>query len=232
MQAAILAGGLATRLRPLTDDTPKAMVLVQGKPFLEHQIGLLRSQGISDIVLCVGYLAARIQEHFGDGGALGVRIRYSDEGARLLGTAGALKKAEPLLGEAFFVLDGDAYLPLDYQEVMARFKAAGKQALMVVFENRDQHESSNVVVAGDMVQTYDRGRKLPGMVHVHAGLSILRKDALALIPGQEVASQDELWPQLIARRELPAFLTTQRPYEVGSPGGLEEFRRFLGPGPR
>jgi NDP-sugar pyrophosphorylase family protein len=117
MQAVILAGGLGTRLRPLTAKRPKAMVSIAGRPFLEYQIGLLRDAGIDDIVLCVGYLAEQIIDYFGDGSSFGVRLRYSVERERLLGTAGAVKQAEPLLTDIFFLTYGDSYLRLDYRAV-------------------------------------------------------------------------------------------------------------------
>ena len=117
----ILAGGLATRLRPLTEKTPKALVEVAGRPFLEHQIELLKRNAISEIILCVGYLGKMIEQRYSDGEGLGVRIRYSFDGPKLLGTGGAIKKAVTLLPDAFFVLYGDSYLPVDYQAVATAF---------------------------------------------------------------------------------------------------------------
>ena len=225
MQAVILSGGLATRLGPLASKTPKAMADIQGKPFLEHQLELLGRNGINDVVLCVGHLAEQIENYFKNGKAFGAKIQYSDEGAHLMGTAGALKKASALLQETFFMLDGDSYLPLDYQEVMGRFKERHKPAMMVVHKNHDLYDKSNVVIDGELVKAYDRSQKKPGMVHIHAGLSVLSKETLALIPPGP-SSQDELWAQLIARNELLAFETTQRFREIGSLSGLEEFRHF------
>ena len=220
-----MAGGLATRLRPLTDAVPKAMVDIQGKPFLEYQLDLLRRNGVDDIVLCVGHLADQVREHFGDGRALGVRLQYSDEGLKLMGTSGALKKAQPLLAEMFFVLDGDSYLALDYRGIMTGFEGRDKLALMVVYKNHDRYDKSNTAIDGGMVTAYDRGQKIPGLVHIHAGLSVLRREALALIPGDRPSSQDELWSGLIARGQLMAFTASSRFYEVGSVSGLAEFRR-------
>ncbi len=203
------------------------MIRVGGKPFLEHQIELLKSAGIDDLVLCVGHLGRQIKEHFGDGRAYGVRVRYSDEGDQLMGTAGALKKAAPLLDEKFFMMDGDSYLPLDYRAVMAHFDSTNKRALMVVFRNNDLYETSNAVVEGDLVTMYSRRRKVPGMVFVHTGLSILRKAALDLIPADRAVMQDDLWAELASMDELLAFETRSRFYEVGSSSGLEEFRRLI-----
>ena len=99
MQAVILAGGLGTRLRPLTEQIPKVMVPVSGKPFLSHLLDLLRSQGVRDIVLCIGYLGKQVRDFLGNGGSLGITLRYSEEKERLLGTGGALKQARSLLAE-------------------------------------------------------------------------------------------------------------------------------------
>ncbi|MBI4057282.1 MAG: NTP transferase domain-containing protein [Elusimicrobia bacterium] len=227
MQVAILSGGLATRLRPLSNKVAKAMVEVGGKPFLEHQIQLLARHGIKEFILCLGHLASSIQDHFKDGKSWGVRIQYSEDGAELLGTAGALKKAEALLGKTFFVLDGDAYLPLDYRELWAIFGSKKESALMVVYKNHDQYDRSNVMVDNGRVNAYDRSRKAPAMVYIHAGLSLLRREALSLIPSDRPSSQDQLWSQLISRRELLSFETSQRFYEIGSLEGLEEFRQLM-----
>jgi NDP-sugar pyrophosphorylase family protein len=226
MQIVILSGGLATRLGPIASATPKAMVDVHGRPFLALQLELLKRNGIDDVVLCVGHFADKIKDYFKDGKAFGVRIRYSDEGRNLMGTAGALKKAEPLLADSFLVLDGDAYLPLDYQEISREFGARGKPALMVVYKNRDLYDKSNVVCERGEVTIYDRSRRHPGMVYIHAGLSALSRKVLELIPADRPSAQDELWAQLIARRELQAFETGVRFHEVGSASGLEELRQF------
>ncbi len=231
MQGVILAGGLATRLQPLTDTVAKAMVDVRGRPFLEYQLDLFRKNGVDDAVLCVGHLSDQIRAHFGDGKAFGVRIRYSDEGPRLMGTAGALKTAEPLLSEKFFVLDGDSYLPLDYREIMAAFEKSGRLGLMVVYENHDRYDKSNAAVAGGRVTAYDRSGKTPGLVSIHAGLSVLRREALASIPADRPSAQDELWSGLIARDQLAAFPASARFHEIGSAAGLAEFREFIGARP-
>jgi N-acetyl-alpha-D-muramate 1-phosphate uridylyltransferase len=140
----ILAGGLATRLRPITEKIPKALVEVAGKPFLDHQIELLRRNGLTELVLCVGHLGEMIRDHYGDGSAWGVRLRYSFDGPKLLGTGGALKRALPLLGGHFLVLYGDSYLPIDYQAVLNAFRTANQPALMTVFANADAWDKSNV----------------------------------------------------------------------------------------
>ena len=140
----ILAGGLATRLRPITEKIPKALVEVAGKPFLDHQIELLRRSGLTELVLCVGHLGEMIRDRYGDGSAWDVRMHYSSDGPKLLGTGGALKRALPLLGEYFLVLYGDSYLPIDYRAVVNAFRTANQPALMTVFANADARGKTNV----------------------------------------------------------------------------------------
>src|SRR5712671_3985579 len=132
MPAVILAGGLATRLRPLTETIPKALVEVAGHPFLWHQLQLLKRHGIHHVVLAVGYLGEQIQDRYGDGSQLGIRLDYSFDGPVLLGTAGAIRKALKLLPERFFVLYGDSYLTCDYHAVETVFRQSKLPALMSV----------------------------------------------------------------------------------------------------
>src|SRR3954462_14370954 len=137
---AILAGGLATRLRPVTEKIPKALIQVAGQPFLAHQLRLLKSAGIRKTVLCVGYHGEMIENEFGDGSSFGIEISYSFDGPELLGTGGALRKALPRLAKKFFVLYGDSYLPIDYAEPARTFLASGKLGLMTVFRNDGQRD--------------------------------------------------------------------------------------------
>jgi len=226
----ILAGGLGTRLWPLTQRTPKSLVDISGKPFLQYQIELLKRNGIMDIVLCIGYLGHRIKEFVADGAGLEVKLCYSEEGQRLLGTAGALKQAEPLLQDQFFVMYGDSYLMVDYRDIMDYFNNFDKLALMVVYRNNDRWDRSNVIIEGNRVKVYDKRRRLPGMVYIDYGLSILRRQALSAVPAGAVMSLQEFYQGLIERGELVAHEVQQRFYEIGSPAGLEEFRELVASG--
>jgi NDP-sugar pyrophosphorylase family protein len=233
MQAAILCGGLGTRLGPLTARVPKSMVAVHGRPFLGWQLDLLRQHGVTDVLLCVGHLADVIRGYAGGGSAFGLRIRYSDEGDRRLGTAGAIRWAEPLVADAFFVLFGDSYLLLDYRAVMEHFLARDRLALMVVYRNAGRGGASDVRIDRGLVTAY-ASRPEPGMVHINMGLSVLRRETLAaLAPGRPAQLQD-LFAPLITRRQLLAYETKQRFYEIGSPAGLAELERLVagGGGPR
>ena len=226
----ILAGGLGTRLRPLTSEVPKALIPIGGKPFLHHQIDLLKRRGIRDIVLCVGHLGDRVKDYFGDGRWLGVRIRYSEEESQLLGTAGAIKNAEPLLRDDFFLMYGDSYLMIDYREIMRYFRRFDRLGLMVVWRNVDRFERSNVMVEGNLVTAYNKDQKSPDMVYINYGLSVLRKEALAFIPAGRPFSQEDFYQILIDQGELLAFEVEQRFYEIGSPKGLEEFGMLIASG--
>ncbi len=228
----ILAGGLGTRLRPLTERLPKCMVPAEGKPFLEHQLLLLASRGVRDIVLCLGHLGERILEYFGDGHRFGVSLTYVWERGQLLSTAGAIRNAEAVLAPEFFVAYGDSYLLLEYRAIMQRFRESDALAMMVVYRNEDRLEPSNVVMREGHVIAYDKRIRLPGMVYVNQGLSVLRRRSLRLIPPGIPFSQEQFYQMLIRSRQLLPFETKQRFYEIGSFQGLEEFRRLVALGAR
>jgi NDP-sugar pyrophosphorylase family protein len=171
-----------------------------------------------------------IEEYFGDGSGFGVGIRYSEEGDRLQGTAGAVKRAEPLLDDEFFLTYGDAYLLLDYAAVMAHFRRRDRLALMVIYRNENQYARSNVAAAEGYVTAYDKEEQTPDMVYINYGVSVLRKETLEYIPPQRVYSQEELYARFIDERQLLAYETDQRFYEVGSPEGLAEFSRLIASG--
>jgi NDP-sugar pyrophosphorylase family protein len=230
MQMVILAGGLGMRLRPLTERVPKCLIPVNGRPFLEYQLEMLARRGVRDIVLCVGHLGEAVLDHLGAGHRLGVNIVYSWERDGLLGTAGALKRAEPLLAGEFFVTYGDCYLLLDYRAIMTSFRASDALGMMVVYRNHDLLERSNVVVHDGRVAAYDKNTRLPGMEYINEGLSVLRRRALRLVPEGEPLSQEELYGGLIAKEKLLAYETQQRFYEVGSLRGIEEFQQLMAQG--
>jgi len=227
MQAVILAGGLATRLRPLTGEIPKSLIQIQGKPFLEYQLDLLKKGGINHILVCVGYLGEQIEDYFGDGRKFEVTMNYSYEREQLLGTAGALKNADRLLGDEFFVLYGDSYLFLDFAAVMLYFKKFDKLGLMAVYKNYDRYDTSNVAVVGNLVKEYSKNRKTRDMVYIDYGASILRKEALELVPANQVYSLGEFTAQLAKREQLLAYEVSERFYQIGSFEGLKEFERYV-----
>ncbi|MDG6904997.1 MAG: NTP transferase domain-containing protein [Nitrososphaerota archaeon] len=227
MQVAIIAGGKGTRLAPLTNVIPKPMVLVNGKPFLEHEITLLKERGISDFVLCVGYLSEVIKDHFGDGKKFGVRIRYSDDGRKPLGVIGSLKKAESLLEDYFFMTYGDAYLRADYSKAMKEFQESGKLGMMFVYENRNKYGRSDVEVRNGLVTNYDKKEQTPSMTYINYGAITLRKESLKLVPIDSVCGEQEFFGQLIKEQQLAAHTIKERFYEIGNRESLEEFQEFI-----
>jgi len=227
LPVAILAGGLATRLRPLTETIPKALVDIAGEPFLSHQLRLLQSSGIERVVLCLGYRGAQVRDFAGDGRAWGLHLDYSFDGPTLLGTAGALRRALPLLGPSFFVLYGDSYLPCDYAAVERAFLESGKTGLMTVYRNDDRWDSSNVEFSQGSIRAYDKRNRTPAMRHIDYGLGVFRRAPFEALPEGQPADLAAVYQDLLRRGELAACEVPSRFYEIGSPQGIRELREFL-----
>jgi len=227
LPVALLAGGLATRLRPITEKIPKLLVEVAGEPFFSHQLRLLQKNGLTKIVLCVGYLGEMIVEQYGDGAKWGVEIQYSFDGPKLLGTGGALIRALPRLGEAFYVLYGDSYLPIDYQAAGRAFLASGRLGLMTVFENREAYDASNVWFEDGRIRLYSKTVKPPQMRYIDYGLGAFRAAAFAGYPRDAVVDLSAVQTDLCRRDELTGYEIPERFYEIGSPGGLKELDTLL-----
>jgi NDP-sugar pyrophosphorylase family protein len=227
LPVAILAGGLATRLRPLTDEVPKSLVEVAGRPFAEHQLELLRRNGITNAVFCVGHLGSQIEAVIGDGARFGLRVTYVDDGPSLLGTGGALRRARPALGDAFLVMYGDSYLDCDYRAISAAFVESGKQGLMTVFRNDNRWEQSNVRFEDGRILAYEKGARQTPMAHVDYGLGALRSEALERYPADQRLDLERVYRDLLAEGELAAFEVHERFYEIGSFSGLAEIRAKL-----
>ncbi|MCC8191071.1 MAG: NTP transferase domain-containing protein [Planctomycetes bacterium] len=227
---AILCGGLATRLRPVTETLPKSLLPVLGEPFILRQLRLLHRCGLREAVLCIGKMGEMIQECVGDGEAVGLRVRYSSDGERQLGTAGALKKALPLLGEAFFVLYGDSYLECDYQAVADGFAdaEAGADGLMTVYRNENRFDTSNVLFRDGRILAYDKAHPTPDMRHIDWGLGLLRAAALRDIPDGEPADLADTYARLAADNRLAGYEMPNRFFEIGSWQGVADLEAHLG----
>jgi NDP-sugar pyrophosphorylase family protein len=226
MQAAILAGGLATRLGNITKDRPKSMLPFGGRAFLEYQLDFLAQGGVKNIVLCLGHLGEAIRDYIGNGDRFGVNIRYSVE-EKPLGTAGALKQAEALLDDIFLTLYGDAYLCVDFKQVIARLRADTRLGIMTVFKNYDRYDRSNTCVRGDLVHSYNKNGRTDDMVYIDYGANAFRKEVLAMIPPNRFYSMENLFAHLIDNQELLAFEVKERFYEIGSLRGLKEFEQHV-----
>jgi len=224
---AILAGGLATRLLPITERIPKVLLPVAGKPFLAHQLALLRQQGITRAVLCLGHLGEMVSRDFGDGSAHGVKLEYSFDGPALLGTGGALKRALPLLGEKFFALYGDSYLPIDFQPIAHFFERSGKLGLMTVFQNEGRYDTSNVVFGDGEIKVYNKKNKVPEMRHIDYGLSLFKSSAFDEWPAEKPFDLADVMQRLVACKQLAGYEVKERFYEIGSHAGLAELERLL-----
>jgi NDP-sugar pyrophosphorylase family protein len=227
LPVAILAGGLATRLRPITETIPKSLVEAAGEPFVAHQLRLLAKEGVKHVVFCVGYLGEMIEEFVGDGARFGFKVEYVFDGEKLLGTGGALKKALPKLGEAFMILYGDSYLDIAYTPVAEAFTASGKQGLMTVFRNQGRFDTSNVVYEDGRVICYSKKKRLPEMDYIDYGLSVLHAESLAVWPDDEPFDLALVLERLSEENQLAGFEVTQRFYEIGSPEGLAAADEYL-----
>ena len=232
MQCVILAGGLATRMRPLTDGLPKALIAAAGRPFIDHQLEWLASAGVTRVVLCVGYRGQMLREYVADGGRWGLPLTIVDEGAELRGTAGALRLAfdQGALDEAFLVTYGDSFLPIDFAAVWRAFMACGRPALMTVFRNAGRWDRSNAIFEKGAV-FYDkaRGSRPPhDFQYIDYGLSALERSLLPALVQQDVpADLAHVFHELSQRGQLAGLEMAQRFFEIGSPSGLRDFEQWL-----
>ena len=224
----VLAGGLATRLYPLTERIPKVLIDVAGRPFAEHQLELLSRHGLRDVVFAVGYLGDQVERALGDGSRWGMRVRYVFDGPTPLGTGGALRRALPVAGPASFVMYGDSYLDCDYGAIEAAFRASHAAGLMTVYRNDDRWDRSNVWYDDGRIVCYDKRQRDPRMHHIDYGLGVLAEHALSpWATSNGPFDLAEVYQQLIASQNLAGYEVSTRFYEIGSVAGLEETRALL-----
>jgi NDP-sugar pyrophosphorylase family protein len=228
---ALLAGGLATRLRPLTSFMPKSLIQIAGEPFLAHQLRLVRAGGIREVVLCCGFLGEQIEDFAGDGSRFGLSITYSHDGSQPLGTGGALLKALPQLGSRFLIMYGDSWLTEPMEPIWRAFLDSGKPALMSVFCNQNRWGASNVEFRKGAVVRYDKRHPSPSMHHIDYGLDALDAGVLAhwTVPIFDLA---EVWSGLAEYSLLAGFETSERFYEIGSLAGMRETEAVVASSPR
>ncbi len=227
LPVAILAGGLATRLRPITEKIPKSLVDVAGKPFIVHQLEYLQRQGIARVVLCLGYLGEQVEAVVGDGSVFGLNVRYSYDGSRLLGTGGALRQALPLLGDRFFSFYGDSYLPIDFLAVEMDFLTCGKPALMTVLKNSDMWDKSNVLFQDGQITEYNKHAPRPEMAYIDYGLGLLSASVLDNVSTDEPFDLADIYHELSVRGLLAGYEVFERFYEIGSHKGLDETIKYF-----
>lgn len=233
-QVVILAGGLGTRMLPRTERVPKILLPVAGRPFAVWLLARLASCGFERVVLAIGHLGAEVRRTLGDGKAIGLRLDYVEDGERLLGTAGALRRALPLLDETFLVTYGDSYLPFDYAAPLHDLHAnPGALGTMAVFRNDDRLDRSNTEVRGDLVHRYEKrprdAPRDPALDHIDYGATALRREVIASLPIPEGEPHDlsAVQRDLAAKGRLRAFRARERFYEIGSPEGIADLEQAL-----
>jgi len=224
---AVLAGGLATRLHPITQTIPKALVEVAGEPFVSHQLRLLACEGVTQVVLLVGHLGEQIEAFVGDGARYGLSVTYSFDGGVPLGTGGAIVKALPKLGGEFMVLYGDSYLDVSYTDIVDAFRRVSAPALLTVFRNENRLAPSNVVFDGHSVVKYSKVDQAPDMDYIDFGISMLTPaifDGRAPDRGFDLA---EVFQELTLQGQLAGYEIHQRFFEIGSHAGLQSTERYI-----
>jgi len=224
---AILAGGFATRLGSLTTERPKCLVEINGRPFVDWQLDLLMEHGYSNFIFCVSFKSDAVQEYLGDGSERGVHIQYSLDGDTQLGTGGAIQKALPKLGDKFGVIYGDSYLPTNYMAAEQFFLNSRSQALMTVYENKNQYDSSNVEFSNGKLINYEKGSLSRQMCHIDYGITFFRESAF--LPWGNLSTFDlsEVCHRLATQGQLLGFEVFERFYEIGSLQGINEFSKYL-----
>jgi MurNAc alpha-1-phosphate uridylyltransferase len=240
VQAVVLAGGLATRMLPRTLTVPKSMLEVAGRPFVDWQLERLAASGFGEVVMCIAHLGEQIRSHVGDGASFGIKVAWAEEGPALLGTAGALRAALPLLAEEFLVTYGDSYLPFDYGEPLRMLRGhADCDGVMAIFKNAGKWDVSNVKSDGAWVLSYEKGGGLSDSTfdHIDYGATALRRSVIAELPPADTGGApsakvlprglDALQQGLAERKRLRACVARARFFEIGSPEGLAELDRYL-----
>ena len=203
------------------------MIPIHGKPFLEYLIVLVREQGIGQILLLLGYLPEIIQNYFGDGRSLGVKIEYSVSSADDL-TGERIRKAKERLDPSFLLLYCDNYWPLQLQQMWERYAAANVPVMTTVYSNRDGYTRSNVALdQAGYVCRYDRSRTEAGLQGVDIGFALWNKNALDRLPQENCVVEEALYSELVKQRQLLAYVTDHRYYSIGSPERLPLTQSFL-----
>jgi MurNAc alpha-1-phosphate uridylyltransferase len=224
---AILAGGLATRLRPLTEMIPKALIEIRGRPFVDWQLRLLSRSGVDKVVFCVAYKSEMIREFVGNGSRYGIKVTYSEDGPSQLGTGGAIRKAIPFLDHEFMTLYGDSYLPIDYQAVERAFFSAQKLALMTVYHNEGSLDASNVIFTHGDLQKYAKHDGDPKMAHIDYGLSVFNRSVFEAYPSGSYSDLSDICSRLAGEGSLAGYEVHERFYEIGSLKGIEDFSEYI-----
>ena len=224
----ILAGGLATRMKPITESIPKSLIKVNGRAFIDYQIDLLEKNEVRHIVISTGYLGDMLEKHLNMLGAK-TKIEFSPDGSKPLGTGGAIVKALPLLSESFIVLYGDSYLNVELKPIVKKYLEAEQNldGLMTIYKNNNNLDSSNVIYRDNKIIKYSKNENLPDMNYIDWGLSILNKRAFKNFNNLTSFDLSEVFIDLINQESLLPYEVYHRFYEIGSKKGLEELSSYL-----
>jgi MurNAc alpha-1-phosphate uridylyltransferase len=227
LTVAILVGGLATRLHPITEAIPKSLIEVAGQPFIYHQLEYLRKQGINSVVMCTGFLGDKICKVVGDGSRWDMQIQYSADGKTLLGTGGAIRQALPLLGEYFYILYGDSYLPINFTDVQKTYEFSKKKGLMTIYRNKNQWDKSNVEYDAGCLIEYNKNVTRPQMNYIDYGLGLLKRSVFDSYPTDNPLDLSKVYNDLSLDGELFGYEVFDRFYEIGSFEGIKDAEAFL-----
>jgi len=226
LQVVILAGGLGKRLGNLTKDTPKALINISGKPFIAHQLDYLKKEGFKNITICSSYLSSKIKEYVGDGSKFNLNVSYSEDGPKLLGTGGSIKKAIKILDNSFFVLFGDTFLPINYSTVEKAFFNQKNPALMTILKNNNEWDKSNAHFENNLVN-YNKKEPKNYMKYIDYGLSVVNNSIFNEFPDNKYFDISDVFQELSTQKLLSGYEVKERFYEIGSVKGLKETTEFL-----
>jgi MurNAc alpha-1-phosphate uridylyltransferase len=232
MQCIVLAGGLGRRMLPQTEELPKSLLPVAGRPFVDWQLAWLAAEGVEHVVMSIGYRGDMIQRHLGDGSRFALRISYAHDGDVPLGTGGALRLVvdQNLADPHFFLLYGDSYLPVSLSDIETSYFMQAAPVLMTVYRDREGLEHPNVVFDGTMVRRYQKGLEHPpaDMQYVDYGVSVWQRQIVrSLVPEGAAADLANLYMALSESGQLAGFEARERFYEIGSSRGLSDLESRL-----
>jgi NDP-sugar pyrophosphorylase family protein len=223
-QAVILAGGKGVNMRPFTFEMPKSLFPVGGKPILEHIIEMLRTADIRNIILSIGHLGEKIQEHFGDGKKFGVNITYVVEKEEM-GTGGALSLAKPLImGDTFLTMHSDILVDLNLIDLIAFHYDQGTTSTIALTSVVDPSSFGEVVLHGAKVTQFvekpEKGHQNSQLIN--CGLYVFEKEIFDYIPSQGSSRLEDIFPKLATARQLSGFMFEGHWVDVGSPASYEK----------
>lgn len=227
LTVAILAGGLASRLKPITEVIPKSLVTINHKPFIEWQLNLLAKRGITKVVLCLGYKAEMIKDFVGNGSKFNLDVKYFFDGDEQLGTGGAIKNALPALENEFMVLYGDSYLNIDYAKATEAYKRSSLPAMMTIYKNEGKYDKSNIKIKNDEGIEYKKVNNGFGYSHIDYGLSFFERDVFEMSNFGTKFDLSQICENLSGRNLLAGFEVYDRFYEVGSHSGIQDLTQHL-----